>query len=713
MSASIKLIQDSFPDINNDISEYVDSVLETSADEFETDEDVFEAIGEMLQDVDTDKEEDEIRKICSKIFRLLKPDHKGEEKSTHNGLHKMLNAPVQLGELVSENTAVSIDDPNSIWMKNSDDINRNVDDKKLERAEELAAKKAAKREGKEVKPVNKYGNREASASQIISKKENRAEASGTNNTKDIHLENFDISYGEKILVQNADVTLSFGRRYGFVGRNGLGKTTVLKMISLKQLFIPSHISVLHVEQEVVGDDTRAIDSVLESDTVRVGLLAEEVELNRRLNSGEDATGEAATRLNEVYAELEAIDSAKAPARAAVILNGLSFTPEMQVRATKTFSGGWRMRIALARALFSKPDLLLLDEPTNMLDMQAIIWLERYMQTWQSTALVVSHDRNFLDEICTDILHLHSRKITTYKGNYTEFFTTMEDKLKAQQREYESQMEYRKHVQEFIDKFRYNAKRASMVQSRIKMLEKLPKLEPVISESLVTLRFPEVEKLSGTIIVLSEVSFKYENTDRVIFSNVDLSATMESRICIVGENGAGKSTLLKIVMDKLAPTKGTRSIHRNLKFGYFTQHFVDQLDLNISPLETMAKEFPGKKSEEYRRMLGQFGVSGDLALQQIDCLSGGQKSRVAFSILSAHQPNFLILDEPTNHLDIETIEALGHALTKYKGGVVLVSHDERLLKMVCQELWVCSKGKVYSLEGGLDAYRKIVEIEMQL
>ena len=372
-----------------------------------------------------------------------------------------------------------------------------------------------------------------------------------------------------------------------------------------------------------------------------------------------------------------------------------------------------MRLALARALFSKPDLLLLDEPTNMLDMQAIIWLERYMQTWPSTALVVSHDRNFLDEICTDILHLHSQKITVYRGNYTEFHTTMVEKLKAQQREYESQMEYRKHVQEFIDKFRYNAKRASMVQSRIKMLEKLPKLEPVITEGTVTLKFPEVEKLSPPIMVLSEVSFKYENTDRIIFSNVDLSATMESRICIVGENGAGKSTLLKIVMDKLAPSKGTRSVHRNLKFGYFTQHFVDQLDLEVSPLELMAKEFPGKKSEDYRRMLGQFGVSGDLALQQIDSLSGGQKSRVAFAILSGHQPNFLILDEPTNHLDIETIEALGHALTNYKGGVVLVSHDERLLKMVCQELWVCSKGKVYSLEGGLDAYRKIVEQEMSL
>ncbi len=598
-------------------------------------------------------------------------------------------------------------------MKNADDINRNVNTKAVERAEELAKKKQEKRDMKETKPVNNYRQVEATASQVISKKDTRAEASGNNNSRDIFIENFDICYGEKVLIQGANVTFVYGRRYGFVGRNGLGKTTVLKMISTKQLFIPSHITVLHVEQEVVGDDTRAIDSVLESDTVRVSLLAEEKELQRRLNENDDPTGDAGARLNSVYTELEAIDSAKAPARAAVILNGLGFTPEMQERATKTFSGGWRMRIALARALFSKPDLLLLDEPTNMLDMQAIIWLERYMQTWQSTALVVSHDRNFLDEICTDILHLNSQKITCYRGNYSEFYNTMVEKLKAQQKEYESQMEYRAHVQEFIDKFRYNAKRASMVQSRIKMLEKLPKLEPVIVEGTVTLKFPEVDKLQPPILVLSEVAFKYEGTDRTIFRNVDLSATMESRICIVGENGAGKSTLLKIIMDQLTPTSGTRSVHRNLKFGYFTQHFVDQLDMSVSPIEIMAKEFPGLKGEEYRRMLGKFGISGDLALQQTESLSGGQKSRVAFSILCAHNPNFLILDEPTNHLDIETIEALGHALTKYNGGVVLVSHDERLLKMVCQELWVCSKGKVYSLDGGLDAYRKIVEIEMQL
>merc|ERR1719495_2809250 len=558
--------------------------------------------------------------------------------------------------------------------------------------------------------ANKYGSREATASQVFSKAAAKADASGGTGIKDIHLENFDISYGEKVLIKGADVTLIYGRRYGFVGRNGLGKSTVLRMISSGQLRIPSHVTVLHVEQEVIGDETPALQSVLEADVIREGLLKEEKDLTSRVESGA-ASAEESSRLTEVFQSLEAIDSAKAPARAAVILSGLGFTTAMQSAATRTFSGGWRMRIALARALFSKPDLLLLDEPTNMLDMQAVIWLERYLQSWPSTILVVSHDRSFLDFVPTDILHLHSQRIDTYKGNYTEYHTTMTEKLKAQQREYESQQEYRKHVQEFIDKFRFNAKRASLVQSRIKMLEKLPVLEPVVAEAQVTLKFPEVEKLAPPILMLSEVAYRYSEGGRVIFSGVDLSATMESRICIVGENGAGKTTLLKIIMDINSPWKGTRTAHRNLKFGYFTQHFVDQLDLTICPVELMQKEFPGKKVEDYRRMLGQFGVTGDMALQQIESLSGGQKSRVAFAVLCGHSPNFLILDEPTNHLDIETIEALGNALIKYKGGVILVSHDERLLKMVCQELWVCSKGKVWSIDGGLEEYRKMVEKEM--
>lgn len=697
------MIKDAFPKIDDDLYHYVESVLETSGDDFENIDDIYEAIGGILHEVEVSKTEEDVRDLCEEIMTVLRPNFiSGGQK---NGLHKMLNAPVHLGQLAD--SQIEEDEKDSIWMKIPEDTsNRGFDKIKLEKAEQLLLKKQIKKDNQEFKPIaNKYGSREATASQIISKKDVRAEASGKDTVKDIHIEGFDICFGEKVLIKGANVTLTYGRRYGFVGRNGLGKTTLLRMISEKQLKIPSHISILHVEQEVVGDETIALNSVLEADWVREGLLAEEIDLTVKIDAGDT---EASTRLSEVYADLETIESAKAPARAACILAGLGFNPEMQGNATKTFSGGWRMRIALARALFCKPDLLLLDEPTNMLDIQAIIWLERYLQTWPSTILVVSHDRSFLDAVPTDMLHIHSQRIDTYRGNYSEFSNTMEERMKAQQREYDSQMEYRQHVQAFIDKFRFNAKRATLVQSRIKMLDKLPVLEPIIKEAGVTLKFPHVDKLSPPILMLSEVSYRYSETSRVIFSKVDISATMESRICIVGENGAGKTTLLKLLLEHLDPSSGERTLHRNLKFGYFSQHHVDQLDMSICSVELMQKEFPGKKVEEYRRMLGQFGVTGDLAVQQIVSLSGGQKSRVAFAVLCGHAPNFLILDEPTNHLDIETIEALGHGLTAYKGGVILVCHDERLIKMVCQELWVCSQGKVYSLEGGLDEYRKMVE-----
>lgn len=281
---------------------------------------------------------------------------------------------------------------------------------------------------------------------------------------DIKIENFDVSFGDRVLLQNADMTISAGRRYGLVGRNGLGKTTMLRMISCKQLQIPSHISILHVEQEVVGDDTIALDSVLECD--------EKLNELWRLEKEYINDPSKSAQLSEVYASLQALEADKAPARASIILHGLGFSKEMQAAATRTFSGGWRMRLALARALFSKPDLLLLDEPTNMLDIKAIIWLEKYLQAWPTTLLVVSHDRNFLDTVPTDILYLHTQRIDSYKGNYENFEKTRNERLKSQRREYEAQAAHRAHVQEFIDRFRYNANRAASVQSKIKMLEKL-------------------------------------------------------------------------------------------------------------------------------------------------------------------------------------------------------------------------------------------------
>jgi len=475
------------------------------------------------------------------------------------------------------------------------------------------------------------------------------------------------------------------------------------------LQIPSHISILHVEQEVHGDDTTALSSVLECDFERNRLLAEEKEISAQINVG-NMDPSLNKKLTDVYAALENIEADKAPARASVILNGLGFNKDMQARATRTFSGGWRMRLALARALFSKPDLLLLDEPTNMLDIKAIIWLENYLQNWPTTLLVVSHDRNFLDTVPTEILHLHTQRIDVYKGNYEQFDKTRTEKNKAQRREYEAQLAHRQHVQEFIDRFRYNANRAASVQSKIKMLEKLPELKPVEKEIEVVLKFPEVEPLNPPVLNCNEISFAY-NKDRVIFEGVNLNANLESRICIVGENGAGKTTLLKIIMGINTPTTGMITMHRGLKFGYFAQHHVDQLNMSTTCVGLLQEAFPGKPVEEYRRQLGSFGVSGDLALQLVASLSGGQKSRVTFAKMCMAQPNFLILDEPTNHLDIETIAALGNAINKYNGGVILVSHDERLIRMVCQELWVCGNQTVRSVEGGIDEYKRLVLKEL--
>ncbi|KAF2881221.1 hypothetical protein ILUMI_24945 [Ignelater luminosus] len=661
-----ELIKAEFPSIDEDLKQYVEGVLENGADEFQDSEDVYEAVGEVLHEVSADKSEADIKNICTQLLKILNPS----KASASNGPARVLNAPVHLGSMAA-NLESNMDEIKSIWVMQRDDSLK-VDAKKLEKAELKLQQKQEKRSTDVCRTPAAPKLETATASQV-------------------------------------NLVLAYGRRYGLVGRNGLGKTTLLRMISTRQLHIPSHVSILHVEQEVVGDDTLALDSVLQCDTVRENLLKKEKELSAAINSG-STDPSLSNQLSEVYAQLQHIEADKAPARASVILNGLGFTTAMQNQATRTFSGGWRMRLALARALFSRPDLLLLDEPTNMLDIKAIIWLENYLQNWPNTLLVVSHDRNFLDTVPTDILYLHSQRIEPYRGNYDQFIKTKTEKHKNQQREYEAQQQHRAHVQEFIDKFRYNANRAASVQSKIKLLEKLPELKPVEKEVGVTLKFPDIEPLSPPILQIDEVMFRYI-TDRIIFSNVNLGATLESRICIVGDNGAGKTTLLKIIMGILTPSAGICHTHRNLKFGYFSQHHVDQLDMNVNSVELLQSSYPGKPIEEYRRQLGSFGVSGDLALQTVGSLSGGQKSRVAFARMCMGNPNFLVLDEPTNHLDIETIEALGKAINKYNGGVILVSHDERLIRMVCNELWVCGNGSVKSVEGGFDEYRKIVEKEL--
>ncbi|XP_058807747.1 ATP-binding cassette sub-family F member 3 [Phymastichus coffea] len=711
MAVCSSYIRSLFPSIDDELYQYVEGILDSSKDDFEDANEVYEAIGEVLHEVE-ERSENEVRQICTNLLEMIKGGTNGGIERRKNGVNKVLNTPIHMGSMVSS-LDEQVDDVKSIWISTRDDGSK-VDAKKLEKAEAKLKQKQETRSNEPSRNNDVPMLETATVSQVISKKDNRLEAKGgTNRTNDIRLENFDIAYGDRVLLQGADLTLAFGRRYGLVGRNGIGKTTLLRMISSKQLQIPSHVRVLHVEQEVEGDDTSALESVLQSDKERCALLAREAELQAAIEKeggkANDALGE---ELAKVFEAMQLAEVEKAPARASTILSGLGFSVERQSWPTKAFSGGWRMRLALARALFSKPDLLLLDEPTNMLDIKAILWLEKYMQSWPTTLLVVSHDRNFLDSVPTDILYLKGQKIESYRGNYEQFAKTKEEREKNQQREYEAQQAKRAHVQEFIDRFRYNANRASSVQSKIKMLEKLPDLKPMDKESEVTLRFPDVEPLNPPILQINEVSFRYPNTTNFLFTNVCLSATLQSRICIVGENGAGKTTLLKIMTNSLSPTTGTVHTHRNLKYGYFSQHHVDQLDLRVCPVELLQKHFPGKPIEEYRRMLGSFGITGDLALQNINSLSGGQKSRVAFALMCAAMPNFLVLDEPTNHLDIESIEALGKAINNCQAGVILVSHDERLIRMVCQELWVCGEGSVKCIEGGFDEYRQIIEKELE-
>ncbi|XP_029027749.1 ATP-binding cassette sub-family F member 3 [Betta splendens] len=701
MATYVDILKNEFPEIDSELFDYITGVLDSGGSDFEDGEEVYDAVGGVLQEVSADsKNEDDIRDICLQMFNTLK-------LKNHNAAQKqvLLDAPVQLSQ-ISADTDSAADDVRGIWMMKRPQ-NTTVDAKKLEKAE---AKLKAKHERRNEKDSQKSSNplvlEEASASQASSKKENRVDLSGKNRSYDIRIENFDVSFGERCLLQGAELSLASGRRYGLVGRNGLGKTTLLKMLASRSLRVPAHISILHVEQEVAGDDTPALQSVLQSDTLREDLLDEEKRLNARITNG-TADGMESVRLSEIYRKLEEIEADKAPARASVILAGLGFSPRMQQQTTKEFSGGWRMRLALARALFARPDLLLLDEPTNMLDVRAILWLENYLQTWQSTILVVSHDRNFLNAVVTDIVHLHSQRLDSYRGDYENFIKTKEDRLKNQQREYEAQLQYRQHIQVFIDRFRYNANRAAQVQSKLKLLEKLPELKPIEKESEVTLRFPDnFEKLSPPILQLDEVEFYY-TLDLPLFSGLNLSADLDSRICIVGENGAGKSTILKLLMGDLSPVSGVRQAHRNLKIGYFSQHHVDQLDLNVCSVELLLNKFPGRTEEEYRHQLGGYGITGELATRPVASLSGGQKSRVAFAQMTMPCPNFYVLDEPTNHLDMETIEALAKALSKFKGGVILVSHDERLIRLVCKELWVCESGKVRRIDGGFDEYRDIL------
>ena len=523
---------------------------------------------------------------------------------------------------------------------------------------------------------------------------------------DIMIPDFTIHIGGKTLIDSGNLKIAFGRRYVLVGRNGIGKTTLLNHIVRKEIDgVPKHLQIVHVEQEVIETDNLLLDEVLESDVERTKLLKESDDINNKLTSekSESVVKMLSQRLVEVNKRLEDIESNEAETKAKQILIGLGFKEEDFAKKTKEFSGGWRARISLAKALFVMPDLLLLDEPTNHLDMNAVMWLEDYLNNWPYTLIIVSHAKDFINNVATDIIHFVGQKLYYYKGNYTDFEKTRSERKKILHRQHEAQAKQLEHMQEFIDRFRYNAKRASLVQSRIKAMSKIDIVEEILEDPTCIFIFPNPDKLNPPVLRLDNVDLGYNG--KVIVEKINLSVDMSSRIALVGANGCGKTTLLKGLEGSLEPMSGLCYRHSKLRLAIFAQHHVEQLDLELCPIEQIAKMYPDMQTDKIRAHLSKFGISGNLALRPNYLLSGGQKSRVALASIVINNPQILLMDEPTNHLDLDAVNALAIALGSYTGGLLIVSHDQHFVESVCNQIYMIENKHCKQFKGTFNDYRK--------
>lgn len=532
------------------------------------------------------------------------------------------------------------------------------------------------------------------------------------NAVDIKVESFSISARGKDLFVNASLMVAAGRRYGVIGPNGHGKTTLLRHIQNRILNIPPNIDVLYCEQEVVADETPAVTVVLNADEKRSTLLKEKADLEKKQSAGDMSILD---RLNQVYEELRTIKADAAEPKARRILSGLGFSKAMQNRATKNFSGGWRMRVSLARALFIEPTLLMLDEPTNHLDLNASIWLDNYLQGWKKTLLVVSHDQMFLDNVCTDVIHLDALKLHYYRGNYTMFKKMLQQKRKEQLKAWERQEKRikelkqsgtSKKVAEKKEKQQLSRKQEKN-KSRVELAEE--DTGPTVllqrpQDYFVKFRFPEPPPLQPPILGMYNVDFRYNETAPTLIKKCDFGVDMSSRVAIVGPNGVGKSTFLKLLTKQIEPSKGEVKKNHRLRIGNFSQHSGEQLTAEETPTEYLVRLF-NLTYQEARKNLGTFGLASHAHTIKNKDLSGGQKARVAMAELCLMAPDLLVMDEPTNNLDIESIEALADAINHYDGGVIIVTHDERLIRECECTLYNLENGQMMEMEGDFDDYRR--------
>uniref|UniRef100_A0A8D1GAE4 ATP-binding cassette sub-family F member 2 n=1 Tax=Sus scrofa TaxID=9823 RepID=A0A8D1GAE4_PIG len=650
------------------------------------------------------------------------------------------------------------------------------------------------------------------------------------NSTDAHIINLSLTFHGQELLSDTKLELNSGRRYGLIGLNGIGKSMLLSAIGKREVPIPEHIDIYHLTREMPPSDKTPLQCVMEVDTERAMLEREAERL-----AHEDAECE---KLLELYERLEELDADKAEMRASRILHGLGFTPAMQRKKLKDFSGGWRMRVALARALFIRPFMLLLDEPTNHLDLDACVWLEEELKTFKRILVLVSHSQDFLNGVCTNIIHMHNKKLKYYTGNYDQYVKTRLELEENQMKRFHWEQDQIAHMKNYIARFGHgSAKLARQAQSKEKTLQKMMAsglTERVVSDKTLSFYFPPCGKIPPPVIMVQNVSFKYTKDGvstgcgwgagarftrclstgkrsllcgphllthavpgvfrcgslgclvqglRVaplgsregrlpswvggggggrgspescphppphhgdggpsgrglpvrlvgslvwcpflslpqpcIYNNLEFGIDLDTRVALVGPNGAGKSTLLKLLTGELLPTDGMIRKHSHVKIGRYHQHLQEQLDLDLSPLEYMMKCYPEiKEKEEMRKIIGRYGLSGKQQVSPIRNLSDGQKCRVCLAWLAWQNPHMLFLDEPTNHLDIETIDALADAINEFEGGMMLVSHDFRLIQQVAQEIWVCEKQTITKWPGDILAYKehlksKVVGEEPQL
>ncbi|ABX61777.1 ABC transporter ATP-binding protein [Brucella canis] len=515
------------------------------------------------------------------------------------------------------------------------------------------------------------------------------------------LDDISVRIAGRLLIDHASVTLPAGSKTGFVGRNGTGKSTLFRVITgdlapeTGSISFPKNTRIGQVAQEAPGTEEPLIEIVMKADKERAALLEEA------------ATATDPHRIAEIHTRLADIDAHSAEARAGAILSGLGFDAQAQRQPASAFSGGWRMRVALAAVLFAEPDLLLLDEPTNYLDLEGVLWLVDYVKRYPHTVIIISHDRDLLNSATSSIMHLDQKKISFWRGNYDQFERQRHEMLELQQKAHARQEAHRKHMESFVERFRAKATKARQAQSRLKALQKLKPIELYVESHVQPFRFPDAEKKAASpIIALDGADVGYV-PGKPVLRNVTLRIDNDDRIALLGSNGNGKSTLAKLIAGRLAPEKGTLTISPNLKVAFFAQHQLDDLVPEDNAIEHVRKLMPAEPEARVRARVAQMGLSTEKMLTPAKDLSGGEKARLLMGLATFHGPNLLILDEPTNHLDIDSREELVHALNAFNGAVILIAHDRHLIEATMERLWLAREGGVKPFEGDLDEYRQIV------